>query len=148
MDIGVYNRFEFFQKNKSNIERFTANTMHLVFVLPSLWLKGRPYVIKCVLMMLRSRIRTSITHGNFTMFTILFVNPIRMYHTFIMCWDVFKFFSVNRNPVVLGIQIDDMDRFAVLKEVFLTGVTIVFGVPSTKKASLYNQITPHIVDLS
>ena len=82
------------------------------------------------------------------MFTILFVNSIRMYHTFIMCWDVIEFFSVNRHPVVLGIQIDDMDRFAVLKEVFLTGVTIVFGVPSTKKASLYNQIRPHIVDLS
>lgn len=77
-------------------------------------------------------IRTRITYWNLTRLTIFFVISIGMFDTFIPLWEVFEFFSVNCHfMVVLGIQIDDMDRFTVLTKVFLTGITIVFGVPWT-----------------
>lgn len=41
--------------------------------------------------------------------------------------------------MVLGSQIDDMDRLAVLTEIFMTGMTIEFSEPLTKGTLLHTK---------
>ena len=69
-----------------------------------------------------------ITHRNPTRFTIFNIDTIAMDPTFISFVEVFEFFSVNLHVMMLGIHIHDMDRLAVLTEVFLTAVIIEVGV--------------------